>query len=310
MLLLTISAAALSAALAVFLVADMALGRPAQLNRRLAEIQVLGADPSSLGERRRRQRRSARVQRLIARLGRLRASDSSAEGRLTTRLVQAGFDSPNAITLYLGTQVAAAALLALVAGVIGGARQAPTALTVGLMLYAAAVGWLLPWLWVQMRLHRRQREIRRVLPDAIDLLVVCVEAGLGLNQALVRLSRDISEASRELARELAMTNLQIRAGTPREAALRGLAERTGIADVRALVTTLVQTDRFGTSVARSLRIHARSLRNERRQASEEAAAKTAIKMVFPLVFCVFPALFVVILGPGLLEMISAWMRGF
>ncbi len=136
--------------------------------------------------------------------------------------------------------------------------------------------------------------------------MVCVEAGLGLNQALVRVAQEMGGVSRELGKELAFTNLQIRAGTARPEALQDLAERTGLPAVQGLVTTLIQTDRFGTSVARSLRVHSDTLRQKRRQAAEEAAAKTTIKMVFPLVLCIFPALFVVLLAPGLIRIVQAF----
>ena len=131
--------------------------------------------------------------------------------------------------------------------------------------------------------------------------MICVEAGLGLNQALIRVAKEIRHVSSLLSDELYVTNFQIRAGIPRDEALRNLSERTGLPDVRTLVTTMIQTERFGTSIARSLRVHADTLRLKRRQRAEEAAAKTTIKMVFPLALCVFPALFVVVLGPALIQ---------
>jgi len=148
-------------------------------------------------------------------------------------------------------------------------------------------------------------EIQAALADALDLLVACVEAGMGLNQALVRVAEEVRNVSESLAEELAMVNLEIRAGTPRDQALRNLAERTGSDDVEALVSMLIQTERFGTSVGRALRVQASTLRQKRRQRAEEAAAKTTIKLVFPLVLFVFPALFVVILGPAVIQVIEA-----
>ena len=131
--------------------------------------------------------------------------------------------------------------------------------------------------------------MQKALPDALDMLVVCVEAGLGLNQALVRVSEEIDRISPVLSEQLALVNLEIRAGTARDEALRNLAERTGLQDISSLVGMLIQTDRFGTSVAHALRVHAETMRTKRRQRAEEAAAKTTIKMIFPLVFCIFPA---------------------
>jgi tight adherence protein C len=143
------------------------------------------------------------------------------------------------------------------------------------------------------------------LADALDLLVACVEAGMGLNQALVRVAEEVRNVCEALSEELAMVNLEIRAGTARPQALRNLAERTELDDVEALVSTLIQTERFGTSVGRALRVQASTLRQKRRQRAEEAAAKTTIKLVFPLVLFVFPALFVVILGPAVIQVIQA-----
>jgi len=135
----------------------------------------------------------------------------------------------------------------------------------------------------------------------LDLMVVCVEAGLGLNQAMSRVATEIAHISPEMGKELNLVNLEIRAGSPRAEALQNLADRTQLPDIRALVTMLVQTDKFGTSIAKSLRIHAETLREKRRQRAEEAAAKTTIKLVFPLVLCIFPAMFVVILGGGIIR---------
>jgi tight adherence protein C len=158
-------------------------------------------------------------------------------------------------------------------------------------------------------MRNRQKEMQKALPDALDMLVVSVEAGLGLNQALVRVSEEIYRISPVLSEQLALVNLEIRAGTSREEALRNLAERTGLQDISSLVGMLIQTDRFGTSVAQALRVHSETMRTKRRQRAEEAAAKTTIKMVFPLVFCIFPALFVVILGPALIQIYKA-LAGF
>jgi tight adherence protein C len=172
-------------------------------------------------------------------------------------------------------------------------------------LYLGGMGWVGPVLYVRYRKNTRQHDIQLALADALDLLVICVEAGLGLNQALMRVAQEIRHVSMILSAELAFVNAEIRAGVPRDVALGNLSERTGVEDIRSLVTMLVQTDRFGTSVARSLRVHSDTLRQKRRQRAEEAAAKTTIKMVFPLVFCIFPALFVVILGPGLIQIFRA-----
>jgi len=148
---------------------------------------------------------------------------------------------------------------------------------------------------------KRQHRLRLSLPDALDLLVVSVEAGLGLDQALLRVGEELAFAHPELSDELRLINLELRAGKGRADALRNLAERTGVEDIGSLVTMLVQTDKFGTSVAQSLRVHSEVLRTKRRQRAEEAAAKTGVKMVFPLVFCIFPAIWVVTIGPAAIK---------
>jgi len=176
-------------------------------------------------------------------------------------------------------------------------------LTLFAALYFAVVGYIAPPFYVRSRKKVRQKDIKKALPDALDLLVICVEAGLGLNQALLRVSQEIGHVSPLTASELALVNGEIRAGVPREEALRNLAERTGVDDVSSLVTVLIQTDRFGTSISRALRVHSDTMREKRRQRTEEAAAKTTIKLVFPLAICIFPAMFVVVSGPGLILII-------
>ena len=155
---------------------------------------------------------------------------------------------------------------------------------------------------------RARRRSSRPCPDALDMMVVCVEAGLALNQALLRVSEEIVHISPLMGEQLALVNLEIRAGTAREEALRNLGERTGVSDIRSLVTMLIQTDRFGTSIATALRVHADTLRTKRRQRAEEASAKTTIKLIFPLVFFIFPAMFVVILGPALISIVRTLGR--
>jgi tight adherence protein C len=151
---------------------------------------------------------------------------------------------------------------------------------------------------------RRQHRIRLGLPDVLDLLVVSVEAGLGLDQAIQRVGEELDFAHPDLSDELRLVNLELRAGKARIEALHNLADRTGVDDVASLVAMLVQTDKFGTSVAQSLRVHSETVRTKRRQRAEEAAAKTGVKMVFPLVFCIFPAIWVVTIGPAAIKFIQ------
>jgi tight adherence protein C len=167
-----------------------------------------------------------------------------------------------------------------------------------------ALGYLLPAMALGRMAKRRQHRIRLGLPDALDLLVVSVEAGLGLDQAIQRVSDELRFAHPDLADELRLINLELRAGKARSDALRNLAERTQLDDLSSLVAMLVQTDKFGTSVAQSLRVHSETMRTKRRQRAEEAAAKTGVKMVFPLVFCIFPAIFVVTIGPAAIRFVQ------
>ncbi len=254
----------------------------------------------------RRSRTRHRVQDLLAYLGERIERPQRDWGPSRTRLVHAGFREPSALPIFLGIRVAAAGLLyfygvlgALAIGASGGA-----AIYLGLL--GAAFGWVIPNFLLSTRITKRQKAIQKLLPDAVDLLVICVEAGLGLNQAFQRVALEMRHAGELLTTEIAQMNLEIRAGTPREQALMAMAERTGVPDLRSLVTMLVQTDRFGTSVADALRIHADTMRTARQQRAEEEAAKTTIKMVFPLALCIFPALLVVILGPAFIQIMAVF----
>jgi tight adherence protein C len=176
-------------------------------------------------------------------------------------------------------------------------------------ILAAIVGYMIPSFVVAYFVAKRQKQIRNGLPDALDLLIVCLEAGLGIDQAISKCAEELTLAYPALAEELRMVNVEGRAGKPRIEAFKNFAERTKVDDVRALVSMLIQTDRFGTSVAQALRTHADVSRTKRRQRAEERAAKIGVKLVFPLVFCLFPAFYVVTLGPAILKFIAALSPG-
>jgi tight adherence protein C len=173
-----------------------------------------------------------------------------------------------------------------------------------LALGAAGLGYVLSGIVLARLANRRQHRIRLSVPDALDLLVVSVEAGLGLDQAIQRVGDELASVHPELSEDLRMINLEIRAGKARAEALHNLAARTGVDDLTSLVAVLVQTDKFGTSVAQALRVHSDALRTKRRQRAEEAAAKTAVKMVFPLAICIFPAIWIVTLGPVAIKFVQ------
>jgi tight adherence protein C len=291
----------------VYGIATLAPARSRAIHRRLAELEG-GASQHYTIQRRQRQERRARLEGLLEAFGEKVAAKRVDWSEMQRMLVQAGYRRPNAVAIYFAVRMVT------VLGMAGGGTlvalasgQRPAAI----MLIAAGAGlfgWVLPRTVVKRKIGKRQKHIQKALADALDLLVVCVEAGLGLNQALVRVSEEIEHVSRIMSEELMLTNLEIRAGTPRDEALRNLGDRTGVADLKALTAMLVQTDRFGTSVATALRVHSDTLRTKRRQRAEEAAAKTTIKLVVPLVFLIFPAMFVVILGPAILH-ILAQMKG-
>lgn len=176
-------------------------------------------------------------------------------------------------------------------------------------ILAAIVGYMIPSFVLNYFVAKRQKQIRNGLPDALDLLIVCLEAGLGIDQAIAKCGDELALPYPALAEEMRMVNVESRAGKPRIEAFKNFAERTKVDDVRALVSMLVQTDRFGTSIAQALRTHAEVARTKRRQRAEEKAAKIGVKVVFPLVFCLFPAFYVVTLGPAIIKFVEAMGPG-
>jgi len=235
----------------------------------------------------------------LKRVGAVAPKSASEMGKLQQRLVAAGYRSKEALIVFFGIRLACA--LAGFALLMSPLIARPNIL---MALGATALGYLLPSMALARIAKKRQHKIRLGLPDALDLLVVSVEAGLGLDQAIQRVGVELDFAHPDLSEELALINLELRAGKGRAEALRNLAERTGVDDVASLVAMLVQTDKFGTSVAQSLRVHSETVRTKRRQRAEEAAAKTGVKMVFPLVFCIFPAIWVVTIGPAAIKFVQ------
>ncbi|MBN2373056.1 type II secretion system F family protein [bacterium] len=177
-----------------------------------------------------------------------------------------------------------------------------------ILLLLATTGFYLPSIWIRLKIDRRKDKIFRGFPDVLDLLVVCVEAGVGLNEAICRVSEEMEMSHREISEEMQMLNLELRAGRPRKDALKNFASRINLEDVDSLVTLLIQTERFGTSVAKALRVYSDTMRSRRRERAEEMAAKMAVKLLFPLIFFIFPALFVTILGPAIIQVLKIWHR--
>jgi len=216
-------------------------------------------------------------------------------------LIQAGYREERHLTIYVGSRLACA-LFGFALVVASSGFTSPV-----LLISVTAFGFFLPRLALKRIIRNRQQRIKLALPDALDLTVICVEAGLALDQAMMRVGQDLRHAHPELSDEFHLVNLEMRAGKPRAEALRNLVDRTGVDDIRSLVGTLIQTDRFGTSVAQALRVHSDSLRTERRQRAEEQAAKTTIKMVLPLVLFVLPSIIFVTLGPAVIQLVRTLM---
>ena len=220
------------------------------------------------------------------------------------RLVRAGYRGEAATKAFYGSKVCLPLVLCIVFTVTGLTHANPV---VG-YLAALGIGYLAPDFWLGRRIKARQLNIRLGLPDVLDLIVVCIEAGLSVDQATVRTSDELSVGQPAISDELGLVILEQRAGRPRTDAWRHLAERTDVDVVRELVSVLIQADQFGTSVAKNLRVYSETLRTRRRQQVEEKAAKTAVKLVFPLVLFIFPSLFVVTLGPSMLSMMETFRK--
>jgi len=222
------------------------------------------------------------------------------ESSLPRRLAMVGWDTPAAATLYATAQVATPIAFGVAPVMVIGLQPG---WLIGLV--TATIGYMLPDMALSRKVAQYKRAIQNGLPDALDLLVVCVEAGSSLDQAILRTSQELEIALPPLAVELKMVSTEIRAGKPRLEAFQNFAKRTNLEDVHALVAMLIHTDRFGTSIGQALRIHADTLRTKRRQRAEERAGKIGVKLVFPLVLCMLPALYVVSLGPAIIRLSRA-----
>ena len=261
---------------------------------RLAGIAGPVQDEPKFAERQR-----DRMRDTLANVGKiLPAPGTDKATRTQLLMIRAGYRSPEALLAMRGVKLVFP--IATLAGVyFSGLYRINTFF---IPVVAFALGYLLPDMWLTWRVSSRQGRLRRGLPDALDLLVICVEAGLGLDQALLKVSQDMKISHPELSEELQFVNLEMRIGKTRIDALRELARRTGLDDIKALTAMLIQTERFGTSIAQSLRVYSDDMRIKRRQRAEEMSAKTSVKMVPALVFFIFPALMVVILGPAIITL--------
>src|SRR5437763_7494843 len=268
---------------------------PRAVSDRLANRHREEAAPSSS--------KKWRLDQLAPIFGRVISTSAKERERLTQNLVSAGFRNPNSISVLNGVKVIAAAVLGIgtpaVLAVIG---SEPAKIVMG-GIVAAAAGFTAPAEFVRMRCRKRRRKIEKALPNALDLLTTCVEAGLGLDQAIVQVSRELHRSYPEISEEFSTVTFETRAGKRRADALRSLAERTGVNELKKLAAVLNQADKFGTSVAQTLRGQSEHLRIQARNAAEEKAAKLGVKMVFPIFFFILPSLFVVTVGPVVVRIV-------
>ena len=244
------------------------------------------------------------IAKLTSPLARLSLPDDNWErSAIRTRFIMAGFRQPSAPLVYFAAKTILALLLPLLLfmALSSSGKQQDFHVLLLYLLAAATLGTYLPNLVLRSAITRRQREIFESFPDALDLMTICVEAGLGVDAALARVAAEIGLASPVLSEEMTLVTLELRAGATKEKALRNLALRTGVEDVDALVSMLIQAERFGTSIAASLRIQSDLLRSKRRMRAEETAAKIGLKLLFPLIFFIFPALMVVLMGPAMIQ---------
>ncbi|WP_025915682.1 type II secretion system F family protein [Herminiimonas sp. CN] len=247
----------------------------------------------------------ARIAKLSSPLAKLSVPDEGWENSaLRVRFMNAGFRSEHAQMIYFGAKTLlaiAAPLLVWLALLIFNVTPTTNTMLMYLLL-ASAIGLYLPNIVLGKMVQARQLAIFENFPNALDLMTVCIEAGLAIDAAIARVAQEMASSAPAVSEELHLVTLELRAGNSKEKALRNLAMRTGVEDVETLVSMLIQAERFGTSIADSLRVHAEGLRIKRRQKAEETAAKISVKLLFPLIFCIFPALMLVLLGPAMIQM--------
>lgn len=239
-------------------------------------------------------------------LAKLSVPDTGYESSaLRRRFMNAGIRSATAPLTYFGVKTVLALglpMLSFIGLTVARVQFQGAGMLIALLL-ASTIGYYLPNYVLARLVAWRQREIFENFPDALDLMTVCMEAGLGTEAAMNKVAEDVVHKCPALSEELRLVNLELRAGSPRDRALRNLAMRTGVEEVEGFVTMIIQADRFGTSIAQSLRVHSDTVRTRRRQKAEETAAKIPLKLLFPLIFCIFPALMLVIIGPAVIQMI-------
>jgi len=273
--------------------------KPGRFLKQLGE-PVIGSDPSR-GVASDAEPTASTLVTLLHQIGAHVPSSEAETADLRTQLIRAGYRSENAPTVLYGLKIVAVLLLLAPCLMLESSMPANPAMKLALMASGVAAGWILPRFVLEKKVAKRKDIIRLSLPDALDLLVVSVEAGLGLDQAIQHVGRELQQSHPELSEELSLITLEMRAGKRRSDALRNLAERTGEPEVQKLTAILIQNDRFGTSMGDSLRSHSDFLRTRRRQEAEERAGKVGVKLVFPIFFFILPSMMIVAAGPGMLQ---------
>jgi len=249
------------------------------------------------------------LMKFLERLGQVnKPKDLAGTSRLRASLVTAGYRNRRAPVIFMGTRIFIAIILGLVFLVFGAelTEGKDPMFFPGFLIGAMMIGFYAPQVWLNSAMSGRKERLIDGFPDALDLMVVCVEAGLGLDQAITRVGQEVMKSHPDLGTEFNLLNLELRAGLSREQGLRNLVNRTDLDDVRSLVALLIQTDRFGTSIGQALRVHSDSMRMKRRLKAEEKAAQLPVKLMVPLILFIFPCLMVVIIGPGAIQL----MRNF
>jgi tight adherence protein C len=284
--------------------------RPARVYEQLGQPVTTPTAVVNLGDQTQEQTVTVK---LIESLGNLMPVSQQDAAGTKERLIMGGYRTDSAVAVFFGIRILVCLAAIIFTFMIREKITDNPVLRVVLVLFGAGGGFMLPSLRLDSRITKRQKKLRLALPDLLDLLVVAVEAGLGLDQAIQHCSRELEFAHKELSEEMAQVNFEMRAGKRRADALKNLSDRTGEAELRKLVAILVQTDRFGTSMAESLRNHSDDLRVRRRQEAEERAAKVGVKLVFPIFLFILPSMLVVSAGPGLLQVFKnlfPMMQGF
>lgn len=272
--------------------------RPGKFLKQLGN-PVIGVGQEHLGEV--VEPESSSIVSVLHQIGSRVPSSEADINTLRANLIRGGFRSENAVAVFFGLRIFTTFLMLIISLAIEARMPDNTVMRIMMLVSGCAAGWILPGFFLEKRIAKRQELLRLSLPDALDLLVVSVEAGLGLDQAIQHVARELQVSHPELSEEMSLVTLEMRAGKRRSEALRNFAERTGEPEVRKLMAILIQNDRFGTSMGESLRNHSDFMRTQRRQQAEERAGKVGVKLVFPIFFFILPSMLIVAAGPGLLQ---------